>query len=124
MIMNLVQEPRDTGLTEDEDFNSADETESSFESDHETKTSSTPCLNLVHNDKGVASTPAVQQKVAYRDEEVQKQAIATRKRVTLSRNPVKTCVRPVYPQRITLLSRQTTGFTTGLVDPAQTQGDF
>ncbi len=37
--------------------------------------------------------------------------------MTLSRNPVKTCVRPVYPQRITLLSRQATGFTTGLVAP-------
>ncbi len=32
--MNLVQEPRDNGSTEDEDFTSATETESSSESDH------------------------------------------------------------------------------------------
>ncbi len=40
--MNLFQEPRDNGITEDEDFTSATETESSSESDHGTWTSFSP----------------------------------------------------------------------------------
>ncbi len=63
--MNLVKEPRVNGSTEDVDFTSATETESSYESDHGVidliRTNRDPFGNV----EGNAST-----KVAHLDEEV------------------------------------------------------
>ncbi len=75
--MILVQEPRDNGSTEDEDFTSDTETESSTESDHRDVDLLLTIRDTVDNAERNANTPLVEDKVAHFDEKVQKQVIAS-----------------------------------------------